>query len=58
MPVTASYSSATRKVTVLGDALANSIVFTRDVPGTLLINGGAVVISGGNIDVERLKQIL
>ena len=47
MPITASYSSATRKLNALGDALANSIIFTRDAGGTIFINGGAVAITGG-----------
>ena len=47
MAVTASYSPATRKLTLLGDALANSIIVSRNVGGTLFVNGGAVPIAGG-----------
>ena len=47
MPISASYSSVTRRLTALGDNLANSITFTRDVAGTIFVNGGAVPISGG-----------
>ena len=45
MPVTASYSAATRKLSVLGDAASNSIIISRDVGGTLSVNAGAVAIS-------------
>jgi Ca2+-binding RTX toxin-like protein len=47
MPISASYSSVTRTLTVLGDALSNSIVVSRNVAGTLFVNGGAVPIAGG-----------
>ena len=47
MPITASYSSATKKLSVNGDAAANSIIFTRNAAGTLFVNGRAVPITGG-----------
>ncbi len=47
MPITASYSSATRKLSVLGDAASNSIIITRDAGGTLFVNAGAVPVSSG-----------
>ena len=57
MPITASYSSATRKLNALGDALSNNIIFTRDAAGTLFINGGAVPITGGPATVANTDLI-
>ena len=47
MAITASYSSGTRKLSVLGDAASNSIIFTRDLAGLIFVNAGAVPVSGG-----------
>ena len=57
MPVTASYSSATRKLTTIGDALANAINFSRNAAGTLFVNGGAVSIAGGPATVANTDLI-
>src|SRR5688500_11858674 len=57
MPITASYSPATRKLTLLGDALANSIIVSRNVAGTLFVNGGAVPISGGPATIANTDLI-
>jgi Ca2+-binding RTX toxin-like protein len=57
MPITASYSSVTRKITALGDALANAITFTRNAAGTIFVNGGAVPISGGPATVSNTDFI-
>jgi Ca2+-binding RTX toxin-like protein len=57
MPITASYSSVTRKITALGDALSNAISFTRDLAGSIFINGGAVPISGGPATVANTDFI-
>ena len=42
---TASFSAGV--VTVFGDAGNNSIAITRDAAGKILVNGGAVAVSGG-----------
>ena len=47
MAITASYSSGTRKLSVLGDANSNSITISRDVGGALFVNAGAVPITSG-----------
>src|SRR5262245_23586160 len=45
--VTASFSSATGVLTVLGDNQANNIVVSRDAAGHILVNGGSVAVKGG-----------
>src|SRR6478735_463425 len=57
MPLTASYSAATRKLNVLGDALANSIILSRNAAGTISVNGGAVPIAGGPATVANTDLI-
>ena len=57
MPITASYNSVTRKLTATGDAFANSIIFTRDGTGTLIVNGGAVPITGGPATITNTDLI-
>jgi Ca2+-binding RTX toxin-like protein len=47
MAITASYSSGTRKLSVLGDAASNSIIFSRDLAGLIFVNAGAVPVTGG-----------
>ena len=53
MPVTASFSSATGKLTVNGDTLGNAITAKRNAAGNILVNGGAVAISGGTPTVAN-----
>jgi len=57
MPITASYGSVTRKLNVLGDAAANSIIISRDAAQTIFINGGAVSITGGPATVPNTDLI-
>ena len=57
MPITASYSPATRKLTAIGDAVAENIVFSRNVAGQIFVNGGAVPISGGTPTVATTDLI-
>ena len=45
MTITANFLSGLLQVT--GDAADNSITASRDLAGNLLVNGGAVAISGG-----------
>ena len=47
MAVTASFDPTSGVLSVFGDALDNTITVSRDAAGTILINGGAVVIQGG-----------
>jgi Ca2+-binding RTX toxin-like protein len=57
MAITASYSSVTRKLTVQGDAVANSIIIGRNTPGTLLVNSGAVPITNGPATIANTDLI-
>lgn len=45
--LTATFTPATGILSVLGDSLGNSIEFSRNAAGTLLVNAGAVAIRGG-----------
>jgi hypothetical protein len=45
MAITASFSGST--LSTVGDALDNSIVFSRTAAGDILVNGGAVAVTGG-----------
>jgi Ca2+-binding RTX toxin-like protein len=53
--VTAVFSAGT--LTILGDALNNSIVVSRDTAGDILVNGGAVSITGGTPTVANTSLI-
>src|SRR3954467_7238365 len=44
MAVTASFSAPT--LTVTGDALDNAVTVSRNAAGTILVNSGAVAVSG------------
>src|SRR5262245_63099848 len=55
--VTASFNPTTGQLTVLGDALDNTIVVSRDVAGTILVNGGAVPVTGGAATVANTALI-
>ena len=57
MPITASYSAATRKLSAIGSAVAENIVFNRDVAGQIFVNGGAVPVSGGTPTVANTDLI-
>ena len=48
--VTATFSAAGAVLRVVGDALDNTVVVSRDAGGTILVNGGAVEIQGGAAD--------
>src|SRR5262249_23855380 len=54
--VSASFSAGTLRVA--GDDLDNAIVISRDAAGTILVNGGAVVIQGGPVTVANTTLIL
>jgi Ca2+-binding RTX toxin-like protein len=45
--VTASFSSGTGVLSVLGDSRDNNIVVSRDAAGNILVNGGSITVTGG-----------
>ena len=57
MAVTASFDPTSGLLSVFGDALDNTITVSRDAAGTILINGGAVVIQGGTATVANTSLI-
>jgi Ca2+-binding RTX toxin-like protein len=57
MAVTAFFDPTSGVLTVLGDALDNNIVISRNAAGTILVNGGAVPILGGTATVANTTLI-
>jgi Ca2+-binding RTX toxin-like protein len=57
MAVTASFSPGSGVLSIFGDNLSNTIVVSRNAAGNLLVNGGAVVIRGGQSTVANTKLI-
>ncbi|HET9131792.1 MAG TPA: calcium-binding protein, partial [Terriglobia bacterium] len=57
MSVGAVFSEAAGVLTVLGDSQDNSIVISREASGKILINGGAVSITGGTATVDNTSLI-
>jgi len=55
--ITASFNPLTGILTITGDDLDNSLVVSRNAAGALLVNGGAVVISGGTPTVANTTLI-
>ena len=55
--VTASFAPAAGVLTIFGDAANNSIVVSRNAAGTILVNGGAVPVSGGTPTVANTALI-
>ena len=56
--VTATFSAAGAVLRVVGDALDNTIVVSRDAGGTILVNDGAVAIQGGQPTVANTRLIM
>src|SRR5215216_6868453 len=54
MAVKASFSAG--KLTVFGDELDNTITESRNAAGTILINGGAVAVTGGTPTVANTSM--
>src|SRR5215217_1393375 len=54
MAVRASFSAG--KLTVFGDELDNTITESRNAAGTILINGGAVAVTGGTPTVANTSM--
>src|SRR5262249_6402498 len=55
--VTATFTANAGILTVFGDAADNSIVISRDAAGKILVNGGAVAVSGGAATVANTALI-
>jgi Ca2+-binding RTX toxin-like protein len=55
--VTASFNTSGATLTVFGDSLTNSITLSRDAAGKILVNGGAVNVSGGTPTVANTALI-
>src|SRR5262249_38941629 len=53
--ITATFSNGI--LTVLGDSLDNTITISRDAAGTILVNGGAVAVTGGTPTVANTTLI-
>jgi Ca2+-binding RTX toxin-like protein len=55
--ISASFLPGAGVLTVLGDALDNTITVSRNAAGTLLVNGGAVPVTGGTPTVANTSLI-
>jgi len=55
--VTATFVPSTGVLTVFGDSLDNTLTISRDAAGQILVNGGAVAISGGTPTVANTTLI-
>ena len=54
---TATFTSATGTLSVFGDSLDNSIAISRNAAGQILVNGGAIAVSGGSPTVANTSVI-
>src|SRR5262245_13962262 len=55
--VTASFLASSGTLTVFGDNLNNNITISRNAAGQLLVNGGAVAVTGGTPTVANTTLI-
>ena len=55
--VTASFTPAAGLLTVFGDSLDNNIQVSRNAAGGILVNGGAVAVTGGTPTVANVATI-
>src|SRR5262249_10875342 len=55
--VTASFAELAGELRIVGDAQDNTILVSRTVCGTILINNGAVAIVGGQPTVDNTRHI-
>ncbi|MFN0193765.1 MAG: beta strand repeat-containing protein [Aestuariivirga sp.] len=57
MAVTANFNPTLGVLTVSGDTLINNIVISRNAAGVILVNGGAVPVTGGTPTVANTSSI-
>src|SRR5690242_592762 len=57
LAVTASFLPGSGTLTVFGDAQNNTITLSRDVAGKILVNNGAVNVTGGTATVANTALI-
>src|SRR5499433_2758083 len=57
MAITAKFLSANGILDVLGDALDDTVIVSRNAAGTILVNGGAVPVQGGTSTVANTALI-
>ena len=55
--ITASFTPGSGALTVFGDNLDNTIVISRNAAGQILVNGGAVAVTGGTPTVANTALI-
>src|SRR5262245_10147748 len=57
MAVTASFLANAQTLSTFGDNLDNTITLSRNAAGTILVNGGAVAVTGGTPTVANSALI-
>jgi Ca2+-binding RTX toxin-like protein len=57
MAITSTFNPGTGVLSATGDNSTNTISFSRDAAGTLLVNGGAVASAGGKATVANTGRI-
>jgi Ca2+-binding RTX toxin-like protein len=57
MTIKASFSPTAHLLSVVGDDAVDAITVSRDPAGNILINGGAIVITGGPATVANTAMI-
>ena len=55
--ISATFSPAAGLLTVIGDAQDNTIAVSRNAAGSILVNGGAVKVLGGQATVANTQLI-
>jgi Ca2+-binding RTX toxin-like protein len=58
MAIKASFTSGAGLLSVFGDDLDNAVTISRNAAGLILINGGAVQVTGGQPTVANTSQML
>jgi Ca2+-binding RTX toxin-like protein len=57
MAITSSFDPVASVLSIVGDGNDNTITTSRDAAGNILVNGGAVPISGGTATVDNTRLI-
>ncbi|MEK7994171.1 MAG: calcium-binding protein, partial [Planctomycetota bacterium] len=57
MPITATYTPAQFKLAVVGTTVGEGMTVSRNTGGTLLVNGGAVPVTGGPATIANTDII-